>query len=321
MAPPRTTTRRAAIGSAAAAATLCAPAAPLLAATDALPPLSPRLSTSQLSLLTGLVSSRPGVLRYPPWMLGTWRVRNTIKAFSMPLGSAFADPFIQAVAADDIASEETLEYRLRWVPATADEFPDLPAVQDRRFNAIEETQAFLGTDGGRVVGCRYSDALHGRVELEVADESPDDAAARRPPPSSLVALQIEWAQWEAGASGGAFVTSEVLRQRVTRAPTVYEPAQNDELLLESITRFERPLASTGVVRARNRIAQYSLAVDEARAASSTLARKLARLARLSERAVTVFDYDWSMERLPPGADGEGRGGAGGGALLSTPLRA
>ena len=55
------------------------------------PPLSPRLDASTLSPLTAFgVPSRTGELHYPPYLLGTWRVTNTISGFAMPLGAAFS---------------------------------------------------------------------------------------------------------------------------------------------------------------------------------------------------------------------------------------
>jgi hypothetical protein len=47
------------------------------------------------------VPSQSGPLRYPEWLLGSWRLHNAIKAFSMPLGSAFADGFTQYSARSD----------------------------------------------------------------------------------------------------------------------------------------------------------------------------------------------------------------------------
>ena len=71
----------------------------------------------------------------------------------MPLGEGFVDGFTRAVAEDDVAQATPITYSLRFVPATppADD-PTLCVAQDRRFNAIEETNAFLGADGGEVRG-------------------------------------------------------------------------------------------------------------------------------------------------------------------------
>ena len=35
-------------------------------------------------------------------MLGTWRVENAVVAFSMPLGAAFVDDFVQQSARADV---------------------------------------------------------------------------------------------------------------------------------------------------------------------------------------------------------------------------
>ena len=57
-------------------------------------------------------------------------------------------------------------YFLRFVPAS--EEGDLSVGQDRQFNALEETTAFLGPDGGTVQKGTYEvrpDAPHGLLRL------------------------------------------------------------------------------------------------------------------------------------------------------------
>lgn len=306
--------RRAALGAALAASTgRCGPST---ATTSALAlPLAPRLKMSSLTPMMGLVDSQAGPLRYPPWLLGTWQVRNTISRFSMPLGPAFIDPFVLATAKEDVAAAETLSYLMRFVEAatTLDDSAALPAVQDRSFNAREETNAFLGADGGRVTGCRYStDARspHGRLLLNVVEPS-GDGRGGLDPTATTIDLNIEWAQWDAAASEGAFVTSEILRQRVTR-PAVgpWDPAQDQTEVLEVITRFlppsptvpampSAPAKQPGLVRVRNRIAQYPLVFS----GSSASERQLSALA--GGRAISIFDYDWTMERVGGTATREG----------------
>ena len=256
------------------------------------PPLAPRLGSPSIALLADMVQSRPDVLHYPKWLLGTWRCSNTISQFSMPLGSALADPFVRAVAEEDVAAAATLKYLIRFMPSSSppDE-PDLGAVQDRAFNALEETQAFLGPDGGSVLACKYAASEsnpHGLLNLEVSDPDEQDGTS-----TTSVSLRIDWAQWEASASGGAFVTSELLRQRTTRPAGMYAPRQDETSLFESITRFERPVTAADgrvLVAARNRLAEYLL--------PSGTSPSRARLA--GSRAVTVFDYDWILEKLPKG---------------------
>ena len=68
------------------------------------PPLAPRLDARSLTPLSAFgLPSRNGDVRYPSWLEGTWRARNTIDGFSMPLGSAFVDTFTRAIAEDDVA--------------------------------------------------------------------------------------------------------------------------------------------------------------------------------------------------------------------------
>ena len=216
------------------------------------PPLSPRLGSSSVELLSEVVPSRVAELRYPSYMIGTWRVRNTLRQFSMPLGSRFLDPFVAAVAQEDLASASTLTYLLRWVAAPRAEqgsprpelalepvstmltpakmaaaaqpgAMELGAVQDRAFNAREETDAFLGADGGVVGACTYVvDAAHphGALRLEVLEPRDDgapalardaagaaarargaasDESAQAAPTS--IDLDIEWTQWDEVRAG------------------------------------------------------------------------------------------------------------------------
>ena len=114
---------RRAFSAAALSATLAGVPSPLPAATLAPPSLAQRLATprfSRLELLKpDLTTSRPDTLHYPSWMLGTWRVENAVVAFSMPLGSAFVDDFVQQSARADVRKAEELSYQLRWVRAPA----------------------------------------------------------------------------------------------------------------------------------------------------------------------------------------------------------
>ena len=59
----------------------------------------------------------------------------------MPLGAAFVDDFTRLTAKSDVAKGEELSYRLRWVPSSPPEGEsELTAVQDRGFNALQETR-------------------------------------------------------------------------------------------------------------------------------------------------------------------------------------
>ena len=147
------------------------------------PPLAPRLKSSNLVPLRELgVLSREGPLQYPDWLRGTWRVRNEVARFSMPLGKAFVDDFTQDSAYEDITQGAVYEYSLRFISALPPDAPSAAAapstaarsskiggmmeggqdstggmlgggseairvVQERAYNALEETRAFLGADG------------------------------------------------------------------------------------------------------------------------------------------------------------------------------
>ena len=194
--------------------------------------------------------------------------------------------------------------------------------QDRRFNAVEETNAFLGPDGGTVRQCVYECcgpmAPHGRLVIEVADAADKDGGSGGGGGGTRIELLIMWVQWGA-ASSGAFVTSELVRQRVTRSPDAYEASAQDETtFLEILTRFEperfaggRPASQASApqrVRVRNRIANY-LSLDGLgdSGLAPQLARETEREARMTlaaGRAVSFFDYDWMLVRA---GDGLGTG--------------
>ena len=249
-------------------------------------------------------------------MLGTWQVTNKLSAFSMPLGRALVDSFVQAVAQEDVAEAVSYAYQLKFVPVQAPlGEPTLRVAQDRRFNAIEETQAFLGADGGTVRECTYEccsdSAPHGRLHLEVLDP-PDELGgaaasanagrATMSSPSSFLDLQFVWAQWDAQAEG-VFITSELVEQRTQRAADLYSDAQDETQYLEIITRFAR--RGPDRVVARNRLVQYLTLPGRGEA-------KDRRAALAAGRAVSFFDYDWELERIPS-RDAS--------SLLGTPRRA
>ena len=290
------------------------------------PPLSPRFDAKTLSPLSTVgVPSRAGDLRYPDWLEGTWQVKNKLSRFSMPLGTAFVDSFTQATAQVDVMQQQELRYALRFVRVEGSPLEE-PVSQDRRFNAIEETNAFLGEDG-TVRKCTYErnpTFPHGHLLLEVEDAAEEDGGSGRSgrdatAVSTKIELNVLWAQWSV-TSGGAFSTSELIRQRVARAPTAYEPGQDETAFVEILTRFERVKARSGQpprVRVRNRIAQFlnlqGLGPDGEPAASvlplgagggaasgqAVAARKSAeaRTILADGRAISFFDYDWDMERV------------------------
>lgn len=304
------------------------PTPPLLlagAAAAASPPLplSQRLATPRTGRLELTKpdpgSSRPDTLHYPRWLLGTWAVQNAIVSFSMPLGAAFVDDFVQQSARSDVAKGEELAYTLRWVEATPPEGePELVSVQDRGFNALQETRAFLGEDGSceNAAFAMPSAYPHGELRLAFRDEEAALLNPLAPSPPLIEQLRIEWCQWErlgAGSDREAFVTSELISQRLlgARAGESEEP-----MLVESITRFDRG-RQPGAVRARNRIAMYVppltpppsrssapprreaiLLADGGGGGGRTASRRDVQLAALAgDRAVAVYDYEWTMRQL------------------------
>ena len=325
---------RRAFSVAALSATLAGgPTPPLLLAGAAAvappPPLSQRLATPRTGRLEltkpDVDPSRPDTLHYPRWLLGTWAVQNAIVSFSMPLGSAFVDSFVQQSARSDVAKGEELAYTLRWVAATPPEGePELVSVQDRGFNALQETRAFLGEDGSceKAAFAMPSAYPHGELRLAFRDEEAALLNPLAPSPPLIEQLRIEWCQWErlgAGTDREAFVTSELISQRLLGA----RAGESDEpVLVESITRFERG-RKPGAVRVRNRIAMYVqplatpppsrsatpprreailLAGDGGGGGGGgggrTASRRDVQLAALAgDRAVAVYDYEWTMRQV------------------------
>lgn len=250
----------------------------LLLALWTLQPLSSRLAPSARLSLPGGESAR-GELQYPSWLEGTWEVTSIIESFTVPLGTAFVDPFTLASAEEDIAEEEQLRYLMRFV--TDAELPG-SCIQDRGFNGAQEAAAFLGAMGD-LVSCVYTvepDAPHGRLVLAFAAEERAIGSGDGSTSADVwIDLVVRWQQSQR-LRDGAYVTSELLEQRVS------QPGQVDEVsLVESITRFEPPQrGGVGEVTARNRLAQYYSPDGE-----------YAAMAR--DRAVACYDYSWRMQRV------------------------
>lgn len=277
--------------------------------------LSPRLESASLTPLLGGVDSVTGDLRYPPWLAGTWRVTATTAGFQMPLGRRFVDDALVAEARKD--TRVLYEYRFTEAPAP-DGWPGLSVRQDRRFNAVNEENAFISSGGFRVERGRYTSdgqSPHGRVLLDILDTDVASGLVDKTPSTESATyekrvmfrfqseLDILWAAWEeASDPAGAFVTSEVTVQRQL-LPTAGGTASEDvdTSYLELLTRFERP-ASLALserpmsVRARYRVTQYlSLPGVPLPTRATRAARSLAKQAE--DRAVSIIDYDLLMERI------------------------
>ena len=316
--------RRRATICAAAAATLQAPTCGSARLLPSTLPLSPRLDASVLKPLTALgVTSAASDLRYPTWLKGTWRVKNTIAKFTMPLGAAFVDSYLRASAQEDVNAAETLTYTLSFVDADPPKSdPTLTVAQDRRFNAVEETAAFLSSEGVVITNSAYEINAaypHGRILLEACDRDAagDSRVSGRGSGAnsggsvgrSTIDLRVDWAAWDESASGGAFVTSELATQRVILPPDEYfDQTAVDTTYLEIITRFERPQivpidrsrkpsGTTTIVRARNRLVQYLALPGVTSSGSLNSSSRAAKLEGLADgRAISYFDYDWIMEK-------------------------
>uniref|UniRef100_A0A7S4J4E8 Uncharacterized protein n=1 Tax=Prymnesium polylepis TaxID=72548 RepID=A0A7S4J4E8_9EUKA len=142
------------------------------------------------------------------------------------------------------------------------------------------------------------------IELELSE---DGATG----PRTTIQLEVQWCQWQQ-LPDGAFLTDEMILQRVTTSGEPGQPEIAEATLIESITRFEPPLqaarrgdrnpAPPGSVRARNRLAQYLLPspAQQGGGALDPGGARAAKMAALAAgRAVTMFDYEW---RLTPTAE-------------------
>lgn len=266
-------------------------------------------------------SSVRGDLRYPDWLAGSWRVSNSNykPGLTLPLGERFVDPFLL----DQVRSSETRQYEMRFAVDTgglcgpSDDGSGLRVRQDRRFNAIQEENAFNAPAGFLAQrGTFKCDASrpHGIVRLDVLDTMREPAiesvtpmfSSGRPLPLEIVRkqafrstseLEIVWAASE--ATDDAFVTSELLVQRSLLPPA-------DEVLatayLELLWKFELPAAPevSTAVRARYRVAQYlgfpGIEASRRREQLSKAQRALEREA--AGRAVALLDYDVVLEKMP-----------------------
>lgn len=278
-----------------------------------IPALSTRLRKLELMAPSAALESVPGELRYPAWLSGTWRVTNTNAepAISLPLGSKFVDPNLIAEA----KKASSRRYLSQYVDGTAagacgQPVVGLPVRQDRRFNTMQEENAFIKSGGFVVEQATYTcDAIHphGSVLLQILDTDAT-AAVRTPDASSSSSayemiqktafrsrseLDVVWAAWEAAADDASFITSEMTVQREV-LPTGEELATS---YLELLTKFERPPAveQPATVRARYRIVQYLSFPDLRSPTRSRMERALEREA--AGRAVAVLDYDLVMERV------------------------
>ena len=262
--------------------------------------LASRLNDDMLTPLTDAgMRSLQGELRYPPWLLGTWNVRNALLAYSSPLGDTFVDEYTVASAEDDVRSHWSAGYRLRWIPAPPSAgAPRLSAVQDRAFNGAQETAAFMdGDDRGEVrAAWSTSDrAPHGLLMIDVPRDGTADGAraASGGVPDDRVSIELEVRHCASEElPSGDFVTSELLLQTVRDGSGGARGSPPEVTLVESITQYEPPDDRRGAVLARNRLAQYLVPPPAGAGAGSWREAALAALAR--GRAVSIYDYGWLL---------------------------
>lgn len=226
---------------------------------------------------------------YPSWLDGLWLAEVTFESFCAPLGPLFADEAEVAQAEADAAAAEVLRYPMRFARREGGAGGDVQ--QDRPFNAVAETTAFLGADSGVVVSGAAYDTSTGLLRLSAKRTDQPATPGAAPPAGAgqmLIELQTLSCACAAAADPAVWLTSELFEQRVCDAPLAPTERSCPPTLVETIVRFEREAAAPGAppgarraVSARNRIAKY--------AGSGTLGGALS-----GGCAVSAFDYTWKL---------------------------
>ena len=306
-----------------AAAVACVPV-PSPALMDQTSPLTSRVAAKSLKVPM-LQNSVPGILSYPPWLAGDWQCTTRAKAFAMPCGSKFVDPYLIKVASRDVQAANKLHYKLHFDKKPADGAPSgLTVIADRLRNTIEEEGAFIAARGYTVERGSYScnaDHPHGRVVLDVLEGAKAPALNGEGPRTDKVfevrlltrsKLEFEtvWAASEetvAADGTKCFVTSELCVQRALFPDGSAGSSRGsyevfDTQFLELITRYELPPPATpaGVdgedhpesIRASYRIAQYLGGLPGVATSPQGVSQRSEVLERQAAgRAIALLDYD------------------------------
>lgn len=137
--------------------------------------LQQRFNETKLEKLpSGYIPSwGPDDLYYPSWMVGRWRVQQTLQGYNAPLGKQFLASG-DAKIANDVLDEQQrqlgkpVEFELRYVKTAKNN-----TVEDRAFNVASRLNAFAGREVVRNVS--YADVPGNTRETSLqAGNGPDD---------------------------------------------------------------------------------------------------------------------------------------------------
>ena len=221
-----------------------------------------------------------GVLRFPPWLCGTWRVRCRAERFTLPRGPTVVDRDTIVAAIDEFQEQTETSYLTQYRAAGADG----TCVQDRAFNAREELNGFSGFETVRQVS--YEPPRAGAPESLRISVAPDNRLEELED-AEVIRIDVQRAEWAAPRDGPAvFYTRELLRQRVFEGDDGGDALEDADF--ESVIRFER--ASDTEVRAQNRLIKY-------------LRPGFGAYDTTKDDAVAIFDYVWQLDRQDSAAFG------------------
>ncbi|PRW44443.1 hypothetical protein C2E21_6800 [Chlorella sorokiniana] len=232
----------------------------------------------------------PKQLFYPRFMFGEWQVDMEFTGVRTPLGRQFVPPgFLQAAEApaEEGGLGSRYSFRQRFystLPPTLDNelrvnlglgMPQDAIVCDRAFNTKENTNAFLGYDAVESVEYDPRDAPL-RETVTLSRLAPDMA----PLPPRRLELYINHLSSEEGLDG-SFLTSELCRQVLLGVRQV--EVKDYEIM------HEYRLQPDGSILGRQRSCLY-------------LQPQEPRFFEAGGRAVAMYDYAYTMRRVPPPED-------------------
>jgi len=233
--------------------------------------------------------SKPGVILYPKWMFGEWRVTSRLRDFRTPLGADKVDAGLVQAAQQDLEQGEPLYYSMRFFSTLPDTLGNQikfnlgimlndAIADDRAFNTASLTNATAGWEAVTSVSYDPTNAPD-RETVEFARLSPD----MQPLPPQRAELYINNTRSES-LDPSSFVTSQLYRQVMLGVRAV------DTTDYEVMTVYEA--FGGGLIRARQRTALYLQPYDPS-------------YFKAFGRAVAIYDHDLEMQRVPAPPDAGG----------------
>ncbi|KAG7671449.1 hypothetical protein NADE_000913 [Nannochloris sp. 'desiccata'] len=302
MFPPLMFSRRSALGSMTAATATTTFMKPL-SASAAAPGSSenlyllPRLDAvpGSISQPSYLAPWDPKTIYYPRWLFGQWNVTSTFTSVATPLKKYVPEGFLQQANApsEDGGVGSTYNYALRFYSTLPDTFsnnarfmlglgyPEDAIIADKAFNTKQTSDAFLGYTGA-VASVEFDprDAPL-RQTVELSRLGPDMV----PLPPRRIELYVNALKSEqpggVEGDGKIFVTSELARQVLV--------AVRDVQVTDYEVINEYRLIAPGKIEGRQRSLLYLTPQDP-------------NYFRAGNKAVTMYDYAFTMTRESPEAD-------------------